>query len=220
MNAEELIEAVVDIIQDDSIEGEEILSYLNLGQLAIANRVLLPGLADGHATLSTVLDDFMVSLPTDYHRGLFLAQSDDSIPTVVKTMGDIVTVTGMPLSKDTGSAVNIVAAQARKFVYQPVPEAGAEVEIFYHRKPIPMTESNKSFPDGLSADSSGNDDADQALIYYACWRSFAKIEQGLEGAKVDTKYYLGLFEETLEIIDLHSTREGKSYPKPLPNKVW
>lgn len=211
MNAEELIEEVEDIIQDPSYDSEAILKHLNRGQLAIANKLLLPGLSDGHASVNTVLSQNHATLPTNYHKALHVAQVD-GLPVKVYNNKALMIADYGKLTTQTGAVIG-VTVDSGELVYQRVPATATAVELFYYRKPTPMTESGTSFPDGLGGQMADNDDFDFALIHYACWRLFERIEQGLEGQKIDTGYHKNEFYERVGELRLFC-KEGRSHPVP------
>ncbi len=221
MNADELIEEVANIVTEPSYDDDEdvFLRYLNQAMNAIAGQLLLPALADGYGTVTTVTDGFTIDLPEDYHKGLFLAQCDGVPVEVFRDLKSIATFFGGLKSSESGDVAGVVTS-ARRFIYQRVPTEATDIEIFYYRRPVPMEEGSDSYPDGLFTSVVGNDDLDWALIHHACWKIFSKIEQGIDGAKVDTMYHQGLFKERLDDLKDHCIREGQNFATQATNKVY
>lgn len=214
MNAALLVTEVLKIVDSAGFAAADALKYLNRAQLAVANRLLLPDLADGYDTVTTSTSAYSVALPSDYHKGLFLAQVDDE---QVNTFKDILSLSKVygKLTTTAGSIV-AVAINAGNLVYQEVPATAADIELFYYRKPVDMTNVDTSFPDGLQ----DVDAYDDALIYYACWKMYTQVEQGLEGAKIDTKYNEDRWEQMVDRVGLHCAREGVAIADTPANKLW
>jgi len=216
MNAEEMLDEVVGIVLNPySDDREDYLKYLNRANVILASRFLLPGLGDGNDTVDTATDSKTVALPDDYGRELFLALVEGKEVSVVRELRSLSILFG-GLSLDSGT-ISAVTASNGNLVYQRVPDTVTEVDLFYYRNPVPMEDSTDSNPDGFVDD----EDLDNALINYACWQAFAKLEQGVEGRKVSTEYHLGAFKEHEAAVKLKCYREGEQYASPPPaNKAW
>jgi hypothetical protein len=220
VNAEELTQEVADIIQDSSYTGETILSYLNRGQVAVAGSLLLPGLADGHSTVTTAVDGYSVALPADFHRELYHAQVDGRPVKVYRNMGMII----HDLEKITAQAgqLEAVCPNAGNLLYQKVPSIAKDVELFYYRLPIDMTdEDENSRPDGLSMQAGvALEHFDFALVHYAAAFIFDRIEDGIEGQKVNTLSHRDQYALRLSEMALH-VREGRPHaPPPVAGVNW
>ena len=213
MNAVELIEEVSDIIDDPSYSSVVFLRYLNQAELALAGELLLPDLADGFGTVDTDPAAFSVALPADYHKGLFHAQCDGVEIGVLKNLKSLAARFGS-LTVEAGD-VAAVAVNGKKLLYLKVPAEATAVELFFYRKPVAMTESGESNPDGFV----DNDDFDWALIHHACWKIFSKIEQGVEGAKVGSRYHEDQFNDKRDELDVQCYRVGKSTSSPSVNML-
>jgi len=220
VNAEQLIAEVADIIQDSSYDNETILSYLNRGQVAVASTLLLPGLADGHGTVTTAVDEYNVALPADFHRELFHVQVDDLPVKVYRNMGLLVS----EMEKITTQAGRLVAMcpNAGNLLYQKVPSVTKNVELFYYRLPTDMSdEDDNSRPDGLSMQAGvALEHFDFALVHYAAALIFDRIEDGIEGQKVNTLSHRDQYAMRLLEMALH-VREGRPHaPPPIAGVNW
>ena len=208
MNSADLIEEVSGTILEEAYAADVILAALNRGQLACASRLLIPGLADGLGTVSTTTDSNAVDMPDDFHRELFAASINGDQIKIYDNKALLQVDMGHDLTR-AGDAVSCCVAGLSIF-YMDRPATVTPINLSYYRKPVPMTESSSSFPDGFQGE---NDLYDSALIAYACWKLFAQIEQGLEGNKTDTVYYKNEFEQAL--VDLsRSVSEGRPHRKP------
>jgi hypothetical protein len=220
MNAEQLIAEVADIVQDSSYSNEAILHCLNRGQVAVAGAILLPGLADGYGTVTTSVSEYSVALPADFHRELFHAQVDGLPVKVYRNMGVMI----HDLEKITAQAGQLVAVcpNAGNLLYQKVPSTAREVELFYYRLPTAMDdEDDNSRPDGLSMQAGvALEHFGFALVHYAAALIFDRIEDGIEGQKVNTLSHREQYAGRLEEMRLH-VREGRPHaPPPIAGVNW
>ena len=84
---------------------------------------------------------------------------------------------------------------------------------FRHGSPLAFNDSRHLVEDGLGNQVALNEAYDEALVSYACWKLFMRIEQGLEGPKTDTLFYKGQYLEALDDLD---SGLGKARPRPEP----
>jgi hypothetical protein len=208
MNGIELIDEVVDIVLDPRFTREWFLTRLNRGLFAVAGRVLLPGLADGAAAVNTVLNNYVVALPATYHRTLYQASVDGDPVRIYPNIGMMRDV-GFKLNSDVGQ-VEGVAVNAGSLFYQHVPSVVTEIALRFYRKPALLLDTNTSFPDGMGDNTEIAELIDQALIGYACGMAFSRIEDGIEGNKVNTDFHLGRFEDAI------SRMQENWYARPMP----
>jgi len=216
MNAEELIEEVIDVVDDDDyMDSEVILKYLNQAQRNIADNLYLPDLEDGFDTIDTLVDGHTVPLPETYHKGLYLARAADVDFDIYHDIKSMVMNRGS-FNIEHGD-LECVCARRTDIIYQNVPEVITVVNLFFYRLPVAMTESTSSFPDGVS----GNDDFDWALIHKAAALIFNRIEDGFEGAKINTDKHTGLFGEKIGLLDMYAEGIMKTFPtRPAANLQW
>lgn len=216
MNANELINQVIEIIDNPDYDvGADILKYTNRSQRRIADILLLPDLRDGSATVSTAVGAMEVSLPATFHKNLFQARFAGADIAIYKDVVSMSMARG-GLSLDVGD-VEAVALKKGKLVYQMVPAAITAIEIYFYRLPVAMTAADTSYPDGAY----GNDDFDWAIIHDSCAKIFNRIEEGMEGAKVNTDKHETLFAERMAALDEYAEMQGKIYPnRPSSNIGW
>lgn len=207
MNAEILIEEAQNIIDDDRYEDTELLlRYFNQVQKGIADTLLLPDLKDGFATVSTVLNVYTAALPVDYHKNIHLAFSGGKPLNTHKSLSDLMVVNS-ELSTDAGDLTGVTTFSGN-LIYQAVPSTVTAIEIFYYKLPTDMTEEATSFPSGLA----GNDDFDWALIHGVCSLAFDRIEDGVEGQKVNTDSHKNKMAERIALMKRFCIQEGELYP--------
>jgi hypothetical protein len=225
MNAETLIATLGGMVQEPSLDAEGLLAKLNAAQLAVAEEdgIFLPALADGIASITAEAGEMFADLPLTYHKRFYLAKNTttngsvivfDNIGMMAQSLGDIPSIS---LQGD----VYAITVHAGRVLFQRTPTANQTISTMFYRLPVPMTESNKSFPDGLlgSRSSLVEDAFDRALLHHAAWRIFSGVEQGLEGRKVDTEYHFGEFRRA--IADLASVCRPETILSAMPvNSRW
>lgn len=207
MNAEEILNEIVDIVAAPSYrDRDKVLKFANEANLAIANRIFLPDLADGFDSVDTVVDDNAVDLPPDYHRGLYLAMSEGKSLDIFEDIKSMSMCMG-GISKDAGDLVGVTTTRTSLFYYQ-VPDAVKSIDLYYYRKPILMTDSSRSFPDGVD----DNDDFDLAIIHLASRKITNRIEDGEDGVMINTQNHDALFKQAMEQLEIYARQQGQSFP--------
>lgn len=217
MNAKQLISEVSRaVIGMTGYTDTEILTKINQTMGDIAREQMLPGLSSGHDTVQTVVGAYVTDLPDDFHKGIYLARDSDGVfLSVLKSLQNMVMECGLSTDNPFLSAV---AVDGGKLFYQGVPSTASDIELFYYRKPTPMTDSDTSFPDGLT---SGELLAlDNAIIHGTVWPIWHIVERGEEGQKPNTQLNKVLHEEAMADLKTYCIREGINYPAPQFNKVY
>ncbi len=215
MNALELIAEVVDIVDDEGYGDTTVLKYLNQSQRAIADKVLLPDLKNGFDTIEALPSVKFVDLPSDYHRGLYLAFVDGAEIDIHADIKSLSMVNG-GLTVESGD-IACVAKHGGTLLYQKIPTTPTEIELYYYQKPVDMTDSDASYPDGAN----GNDDFDWALISFSAHKIFDIMEDGIEGPKVNASSHHSNYVERLKGVDDYATLIGKSVPtRPKSGLSW
>jgi len=217
MNAPDLISEIIDIVDSEPYDFRDlILKYLNQSIVSVSETLLLPDLADGHEVVTTAINGYSAPLPDDYHKGLFLANVDGKEIDIHKDLKTLSMMMGTVSAGKTGDVAG-VAVNGKNLIYQSVPSAAVDIELFYYRRPGVVEDKKTSFPEGLA----NNDDFDWCLIHKACSKIFNKIEDGIEGAKVNTNKHEAQFNERLANLDVYAYREGISFPvRPACNLRW
>jgi hypothetical protein len=191
MNAKELIEEVIDLVDDDWVDEKRALKAINAAQVAVARKVLLPGLADGSDTVTTLTTGNEVALPTDYLRELYYCSVDGQYPNVWSNL--------MLLGQEMGhlelkvGPVTDVCTLGSNLFYMNSPSTAVTLNLRYYRKPTAMTRSAESYPDGLEVGNGSEEDYENAILSHAAWKLFLRIEAGVEGEAKDSTRHSNLF---------------------------
>jgi len=210
MIGRELAEEALDWVQDVSFDETSALALLNRAQVAVASRLLLPGLSDGYDTVTTDPLAFAVAVPDDYMKALYHAQTANGTLTVYQNMALFLAYYPR-ISPQTGPVSGVVAIN-RQLVYQPVPNLPTEITLRYYRRPTPMTTRSDSYPDGVEFGTEIAEQYEKALVHYAAKEMWAKLEQG-EGSRPDTSYHNGEYERFVALLEAGCP---KAVPHPKP----
>ena len=210
MLAQELIDNAIDAVQPgtDGYDDVWFLAKLNeFARLISSHRnILLPAL-DTEATVTAVASASSINLPVNYQRNLYSCQrvSDGKFVSVANSRKSIIDKYGGVYPTYPGPVVSVAAVKPT-LIYAPKPVADEDLTIRYYRIPSAitlLTDLLSLIPDGF----------DELPFHYLCWKAFERIEQGLEGAKVDTNYHMSIYLGMQDQLELH-LREGVSLPDP------
>ncbi|MFV0437499.1 MAG: hypothetical protein ACK5PS_08935 [Desulfopila sp.] len=213
MNGSELVDEVLDIVSDPSITRDKALGMLNRGMSYVAGQVLLPGLATGVGRVTTSIGQNSSPLPADYQREIFWARVAGEPVAIYANLG-VMLADGFSLELQAGRVLAIVP-NGGDLIYQLTPTEPTDIDIRYYRLPIPMQDKRSSMPDGLGNSPGMIDAYDQTLIHYGCWRLYERIEQGLEGGKVDSQYHEGQCRAELIKLEAAVRKERPRQPPPV-----
>ena len=200
---EQLIDRVVKTVDDPSLDTGEILELLGEGLLAIASVVLLPALEETDP-VDTIIDANTVSLPATFHRGLFDCQEQDT-SNPVRVLNSKRQLLAKYARLDQEGMVRHVCRSGDNLIYQPMPTEVRTLTLSFYRLPDTLIES--SSPNCLPVRYQ------KALFHYACYNLFDDIEDGMEGAKINTLRHQGHFDELVREIELFF-RDSQSRPAP------
>ena len=185
-DSESLADEVADIVQDPSYSHSDIIRTMNVGLRYIAGRVLLPEL-EAWADLETDPNVNHIPLPADYQKNLRYCHSVTH-NRQVRIVGSLLQSYRQFSELDQGGRVVHVMPKGRSLYYQRVPSTAETLRIAYYKYPdrlFSRWEKPTCLPVHLTH---------ELLVSYAAWKLFSKIEDGVEGQKVNTQYYKGLFD--------------------------
>lgn len=182
-SASKLIDDILDEIQDPAFTRETILGHINSCNQELADKILLPDLADGSGTITTAIDANKVAVPATFHKNIYLAQQDESPVLVYLSLPLMIGQLGA-FNLDSGNVTSICNV-GQYIYYQNVPSTGVDIDLAFYRVPVGMIDATDSYPDGIS----NNQNFEDCMFHYGCWKAFKTIEDGIEGAKVNTVYH-------------------------------
>lgn len=216
---EEIRNKVIKAIQDDNDESfsvEEIDAEINEGLKYVSRNVALTAL-EATGTFDTELNTDVVSIPTDWNYQRRLHNATSSAVKRIKVATSINLLRNKyPISLEYGPEygdVDILAIFNNQITYYPIPQEVQTVTCKFYQNPTPLVEDTDiptCLPDGTHID---------LLKNYALWKLNEIIEDGVEGAKVNTRYYKNEFKEALGELDDHID-EGQSSTDPIRDNGW
>jgi len=168
-------------LQDASYTYADILARFNACLLALAGEYLIPEL-ETWTDIETDPGVNHVRLPADYMRNLRYAHSL-SHNREIKIYGSLSRLYRWFANLDQTGRVLGVCRRGRDLYYQRVPSSAESIRINYYRYPQRL-ESREDKPDFLPWHL-----AEPLLKHYALKELFSEIEDGIEGAKVNTNYH-------------------------------
>lgn len=205
---EDLVSSVKLTLRMPSITSTDIMNQVNKCYDYIASQVLLTAL-ESSGVVDTLIGSISVPIPADwlYHRNLFSCEVEDNGPITVlnskehlrRVYPDFETV------KQPGP-IEYVLISGQTIVYYPIPSSVVALVCDFYKRPETVDTPLEGYscghdlpgiiPIGLQP---------KILENYVCWQIWERIEDGIEGRKVNTAYYLGQFKEAL--VELEDTTE-------------
>ena len=174
------------------VNGDRVRTYLNDGLSEISSRLFLPDLETSDQ-VTTSADGSYVDLPTDFQKKLFRAWSDTRSIQVTVFSSVALLYRNLP-RPDLGGSVMGMAVRGKRLYYA---RRGAEtITIHYYRQPTALVALGDT-PDCLPDDL-----ARKLLESYACMQMFSRIEDGIEGRKVNTEWHEAKFEQAMAALTL------------------
>ncbi len=188
-DSESLADHVADILQDTSYSHTDIIRMMNNGLRYISGKVLLPDL-ETWADVTTDPNENHIPMPADYQKNLRYCHST--------THNREVRVLGSPLQAfrqfsilDQTGRVIMVMVQGRNLYYQRVPSSAETLRVNYFKYPERLStrwDKPTCLPAHLTYD---------LLVNYAAFKLYERIEDGVEGQKINTQYYKMLFDTAM-----------------------
>ncbi len=211
----EIRDAVISVLNDDSIDEETIDKFINAGYKFCARRVLLPALESaGDVTTVPLISEVPIPTSWRFDRNLYAAAISDN-PTI-KILNSIALLrTKYPRfgTEILNGDIEFIVLRGANLIYYPVPRTEKTITCAFYKRTTPLVNDNDE-PVALSPA-----DQEDLLASYALWKIWARIEDGIEGQKVNTAYYKGEFFTIYNSIDTTIT-VGQSQPEPDRTSSW
>jgi hypothetical protein len=206
MTAEELEDAVLGIVQDDSF-ADVVLDYINQGRGEIAGLVDLPAL-DTVATVNTTASASSVALPTNYHKGLYWVGSAVQKIRIGAGKDDyhnlLAFLENHPVLTQVGLVEDVVI-QGVNLLYQGM--SADTLTLRYYKAPTTLVlaaDVPAELPSHLHK---------PLLVSYACKEIYNEIEDGIEGGTPNTDKYDRLFQRALATLSSWCLESKPREPK-------
>jgi hypothetical protein len=190
MTADDIIVNVVDRIQDSAFDEDAILALINEARSFIASEVDLPALRKS-ADLITSSATAFVALPIDYQKGIYWVGSVNQGCRIGKRPGDYYNMlTFMERYPVEVGPIEAVCVEGVNLLYRN--KATDTLTVKYYRKPTDITDTSTE-PAEIPAHLQR-----PLLAAYCCREIYADIEDGMEGAKVNTAYWSKKFDSAMQ----------------------
>lgn len=198
MTRAELIADIQSVVQDGAWTSAKIAALLNAALMRIAIGQMIPGkhqitppLPDLYTvdTVNTVTGSGSCDLPDDFNRGLTMVvdsggneiRIEPSFTKFLQRYGKVV----------SEGSVYVCSRSGKTLLYRDSPSTAETLTVHYYCDPTLMTTDSMS-PDCIP------DHLQWALLGgYTCMKIFEQIEDGIEGAKINTAYWTREFQQGL-----------------------
>jgi hypothetical protein len=192
MQLSKIVSEIQDVIQDSAYSSNAITALINEANQAIALGVMIPGryertppLPDLYTTGTVTTETTgIVTLPSDYQRSLVMVVDSNDVKIPIKA-------SAREFLKDhpeTGAGdVYVCAQMGKRLLYRDIPSAAATLTVHYYAAPDDLSDDDDEptwVPEHLHR---------KLYVSYACKEIFNKIEDGVEGRKINTEYYTSDF---------------------------
>lgn len=212
---EELRESIIDEIQDTSISEDKIDTLINQSIVHVSRRVLLSEL-ESSGVVSTILDTCEVVIPESWNlqRNLYSVEIEDK--NEIKVLSSIAMLERIYPTYTTDlttGEVSHVTIQGNNLIYYYIPTEELEFKCKFYEKPTTLVADS----DELTCIPEGSQE--ELVENFVLWRLWKTIEDGIEGAKVNTNYHKNQFQYYLNELD-DLINSGQSRPESSRLNNW
>lgn len=207
MKTTDLIALVQRAVKDASFSDAEILVLLNEGLQAVAFEFCLPELEATDEIEFTAGGDVFASLPDDYHHDLWHIEPV-TMARLINIHTSLHSLQRIYSDADRGGVITDAAVDGLTLHVRPSLTQDQTVRVHYYRMPETLTSSAVSEPEGVPAHLQSG-----LLVNYAVARIFDIIEDGVDGAKVNTQRYEAKYaNEGLRPLERYARRAPRLTP--------
>jgi len=206
MRLDVLVADVDNTIFDGSVSEDDIIEKINEGLRVTAELVLLPKL-ETSGTVVTTPGANLVNPPSTFSRNLFRARDSDGNKITVYSSTDLLEEDITVVDSDGVVAADVegICLQGTQFYYAPSPEAAETLTLGFYTEPDELSDDDD--------EPSCIPEAHQKRILsnYAKWQLFEDIEDGIDGAKVNSRKYETKFYTAVAALESITT-QGQGRP--------
>ena len=221
MNTTELVTRVKEVVKDGSFSDAEILGHLNRCLQDVAYENCLPGL-DETDELSLEAGDDSVALPDDFSHDLWHVEPLDKTQ-AVNIHASLKSLQRLYGDNDTGSTITDAAQDGVSLHVRPTLTEAQDIRVHYYRAPEALVLADSTATPAIVANSPEGIPAhlhDALFVSYAAWQIFSIIEDGVDGAKVNTNHwqsqYFGALKRLQELPAVKNAPRFRPYIKRHP----
>ena len=195
MNVDGIEERILNIVQDQSYEGET-LKYINNALGFIAGKFKLASLEVSDTVICVSTDDH-VALPSNYmHSVYFVSKPDGTQVGTPEQFYDFSHYLRKNPSRKSIGRINAIAVKGNSLYY--AAREDISLDVRYFEKPAMLTNSTDTplfIPEHLH---------EPLVVNYAASQIFNLIEDGIEDPKTNTKAYYSMFSSFLGDLGMYS----------------
>lgn len=209
MDAQTIITEVQSVIVDNAWTDPGILGIINRGLTTIASGVLIPGkhqvtppLPDLYTvdTIDTVEGAGICDLPADYQRSVVqvLNSQYEEIPIYPSFRRFL-----QDYPDQNGGSVRVCAVHGKRLLYREIPSTAETLTVHYYSEPDALTTGDDEpdcLPEHLQL---------PLLQSFTCAYIFNQIEDGIEGQKINTKYWQDAYQQALLDLEIAIGMDGE-----------
>lgn len=211
MTADEIEERVLEIVQDDSFEGE-VLPHINRGITWLAGKFQLASL-DATDTVSCLATEDHVSLPEDYMHGVYWVGKDGVRIGDPNFYNQFARFQRYNQDLTQVGSIHDVAVKGTSLYY--ASRETATLNIRYFCTPEILS-SGSDIPEFLPEYLH-----EPLLANFAAWKIYDLIEDGIEDPKTNTKVYKAAFLEYLPDLEMYLLdTAGPAYVQDESERIW
>lgn len=221
MNTTELVTRVAEVVKDGSFTDSEILGHLNRCLQDVAYENCLPGL-DEADELSLAVGDDSVALPDDFSHDLWHVEPLDKMR-AINIHASLKSLQRLYSDNDTGNAITDAAQDGVSLHVRPTLTEAQDIRVHYYRAPEALVLADSTATPAVEANSPEGIPAhlhDALFVSYAAWQIYSIIEDGVDGAKVNTNHwqsqYFGALKRLQELPAVKNAPRFRPYIKRHP----
>jgi len=206
MRLDVIVSDVDNTVFDGSLSEDTIIEKINEGLRVVAELVLLPKL-ETSGTVVTAPGANTVDPPASFSRNLFRARDSEGRKVEVFSSTDLLEEDITVVNSEGVVEGNVagIALQGEKFYYAPSPATAETLTLNYYTTPTVLTNDDDEpscIPEAHQK---------RLLANYAKWQLFEDIEDGVDGAKVNSRKYETKFYTAVAALD-GITTQGQARP--------
>lgn len=212
---EALQTVILDVLQDDACSSDDVTALINQGIRFCAEVVLLPGLEVSN-TVNTIIDTSFADIPAswNFNRNLYHCSSPDNVNIKIhNSFGALLQEFPDFWNEQLKGSVERVCIKGNTVVYYPIPTTSIELTCSFYRTPD-IVVNDADIPSCLPVSVH-----EEILENFVLWKYWSRLEDGIEGAKTNTKYYQELFLSAIGTLDT-LINYGQSRSRPTIENGW
>lgn len=204
----EVAKTVLQTVRDDRNNEASVIRLLGQCMRELSRDIIFPSL-DAEWQVTAVTTGPSVGLPVGFQRNLYQCHDGSHFTgsiTVFNSKSQLSEQLFDPQLNRRGTRVQGVAAVGSRLYYSPIPAVETQLTIRGQSVPPPITATtNLDEIIGIGFEGIWEN--------YALWKLYSQIEQGIDGKKVDTMYYMNLYLGLKDELP-GSIKHGVSMPPP------